>query len=513
MSKKLTVLILAAGYGRRMGPFSQNINKGLLPYNNKPLISHIFDKFDTLTTDFIIACGHLGHQIKAYVDLVHPDKNITCVDIPDYSEISTGPATSIVWCAKYLQQGFLWISCDTLFDFNYQDFLDHNWIAVHPVDSKISQDYCWVSRHGEKVTSIQNKVVSDTAVDAFIGVMYCKDNQYIQNLVTCSAKQPHEGFPSLELKAHTVANWLDFGTYEKWQKLNCNNPEFAFIKSDELFYIDNQKVVKFNTNLLVQEKKLLRVQLNPGCMPDNVQTNGQFLAYDLVEGNTFYQHATAQRMCSLLQWLKSTVWHKRWFPNVEDMCKEFYHEKTLDRIKKFRQKYPSWEEPVCINGNMVRPMEEYLNRIDWNFLYETVEWGFIHGDCHWDNIIFNPDNCSFTVIDWRTDFAGSSYGDIYYDLAKMSCGIFCNFNYLKNNNVEFSENNHRVELTIEHVKDWQSYHNILHDWCKENHMSWQKVCLLLPLIFLNISALHSHPYDKFLFCLAQLKFAEYFDGF
>ena len=169
MSKKLTVLILAAGYGRRMGPFSQNINKGLLPYNNKPLISHIFDKFDTLTTDFIIACGHLGHQIKAYVDLVHPDKNITCVDIPDYSEISTGPATSIVWCAKYLQQGFLWISCDTLFDFNYQDFLDHNWIAVHPVDSKISQDYCWVSRHGEKVTSIQNKVVSDMAVDAFIG--------------------------------------------------------------------------------------------------------------------------------------------------------------------------------------------------------------------------------------------------------------------------------------------------------------------------------------------------------
>ena len=55
----LTVLILAAGYGRRMGPFSRMVNKGLIPYDNKPLISHIMEKFDT-DTKFVIACGHMG---------------------------------------------------------------------------------------------------------------------------------------------------------------------------------------------------------------------------------------------------------------------------------------------------------------------------------------------------------------------------------------------------------------------------------------------------------------------
>jgi len=69
----ITVLILAAGYGRRMGPFSRMVNKGLVPYDNKPLISHIIEKFDT-ETEFVIACGYMGQQLKDYVDSVHPEK-------------------------------------------------------------------------------------------------------------------------------------------------------------------------------------------------------------------------------------------------------------------------------------------------------------------------------------------------------------------------------------------------------------------------------------------------------
>ena len=58
----LTVLILAAGYGRRMGPFSRMVNKALIPYDNKPLISHIMEKFDVGT--------HLTIQgkVKAHSD-------------------------------------------------------------------------------------------------------------------------------------------------------------------------------------------------------------------------------------------------------------------------------------------------------------------------------------------------------------------------------------------------------------------------------------------------------------
>ena len=152
----LTVLILAAGYGRRMGPFSRMVNKGLIPYDNKPLISHIMEKFDS-DTKFVIACGHMGQQVKDYVSAVHTDKQIVYVDIPDYSEGNTGPATTIRHCAKHISGAFFWLSCDTLFDFDIKNHLDHNWIGVHPVDSNIAQDYCWVRRDGETITEIKQR--------------------------------------------------------------------------------------------------------------------------------------------------------------------------------------------------------------------------------------------------------------------------------------------------------------------------------------------------------------------
>ena len=194
MESSLTVLILAAGYGRRMGPFSRMINKSLVPYGDKPLISHIIDKFPKETTKFVIACGHMGQQVKDYVSNVHSDKCIVFVDIPDYSEANTGPATTIQHCAPHILGGFLWISCDTLFEFDWQSKLDHNWIGVYPVDSHLAKDYCWIDRDGETIDLIHNKVPSNKAVDAFIGLMYCKDDQYLDNLVEFDARETPVGF-------------------------------------------------------------------------------------------------------------------------------------------------------------------------------------------------------------------------------------------------------------------------------------------------------------------------------
>ena len=86
-TNKLTVLILAAGYGRRMGQFSRMVPKALVPYNNKPLISHIMEKFD-ISTRFVIACGHMGQHVKDYVSVVHQDKDIVFVDITTMQKVT-----------------------------------------------------------------------------------------------------------------------------------------------------------------------------------------------------------------------------------------------------------------------------------------------------------------------------------------------------------------------------------------------------------------------------------------
>lgn len=341
-TSNLTVLILAAGYGRRMGPFSRMINKSLVPYDNKPLISHIMERFPE-DTEFVVACGNLGQQVKDYVSVVHKDRIIRFVDIPTFDETTTGPATTIRICSNHLPESFMWISCDTLFEFNYQDKFDHNWIAVSPVDSSVSQDYCWVERNGESIVAVHNKEKSTKAVDAFIGLMYVKDKAFIDNLHRKNAKDVYEGFDNIDLKVHTVREWQDFGTYEKWQQISEGLPELSFPKPDELFFRDNGKIIKFTTNPKLATLRDKRAEINPACMPGNVSSKPQFLFYDEEPGETFYNCLTLESFEKFLNWADKNLWIESTSGGDPfSIADEFYRKKTLERLEKFRVKYNSW---------------------------------------------------------------------------------------------------------------------------------------------------------------------------
>jgi len=474
------------------------------------LISHIMEKFD-IGTRFVVACGHMGQYIKDYVGVVHSDKDVVFVDIPNYAEGDTGPATSIQACAKYLHGGFMWLACDTLFDFEYRDKLDHDWIGVHPVDSAIAQDYCWVRRDGETITEIKNKEPSNQAVDAFIGLMYCKDMQYVENLRAAGAKEAYQGLLSnLELRAHTVREWKDFGTYDKWVELSAGLKEVSFPKPNELFYHDNGKIIKFTTDQTLAEKKVDRAGLNPTVMPTGIKRSGQFLVYNFVEGDIIYNQLTPELLDNLLEWANKDLWKRKWFPNTEDICRNFYFDKTMDRLAQFRVKYSDWSEPSTVNGVAVKSIDEYLKMIDWDSLCSNTQWAFIHGDFQFENIIYNSITDKFTCIDWRTDFGGDSYGDLYYDLAKMAGGMILDYQAVKANKLEYSESNDNVTLNDCAVPDGLVYVSQLAEFCIASGLDWTKVQLLWCIIYLNMSPLHDAPFDKYLFALAQLQFSRYF---
>lgn len=501
----LTVLILAAGYGRRMGPFSRMVNKGLIPYGDKPLISHIIDRFPG-STKFVIACGHMGSQVKDYVSNVHQEKNIVFVDIPDYSEGSTGPATTVQHCSEHIKDGFILLACDTLFEFNWSDRLDHSWIGVYPVDSHLAKDYDWIERDGDDIVAIHNKKSSSKAVDAFIGFLYDKDGSFLKNLQMRQAKENIEGFPGLELKAHTVRQWLDFGTYEKWKELNKNFPETSFPKPNEIFYHDNNKVIKFFIDDKNVSSRVDRVKENPDCMPKNLQGTGNFLIHDWVDGDILYNQITPLLFQKMLSWCESRLWKLSHNSNSQEICHKFYFIKTQERLLQLRTKYSNWSEPRTVNNQSVNSIDFYLENIDWNWLCKTTDWRFIHGDLHFDNTIYNPLSDEFTAIDWRTDFAGEMYGDLYYDLAKLLGGIYLSYKQVKKEDYKYIECNDNATIEIPSVEQAEVYEILLKNWVIDNDLDWKKVITLVPLIYLNMSPLHDYPFDKFLVALAQLHF-------
>ena len=73
-----TLCILTAGRGVRLNEYSTLINKALLPVNKKAAISHIIDNFPK-ETKLVIAIGHLGGQVKDFLNLNYSKRNITFV--------------------------------------------------------------------------------------------------------------------------------------------------------------------------------------------------------------------------------------------------------------------------------------------------------------------------------------------------------------------------------------------------------------------------------------------------
>lgn len=505
-SQPLTLLILAAGYGRRMGPFSRMINKSLVPYQNRALISHIMDRFPK-DTRFVIALGHLAQQVQDYVSQVHADRSVTFVDVPDYAESHTGPATTIRHCRPHLPDQFMWITCDTLFNFDYASRLDHNWIGVYPVDQNISSDYCWVRRDGDQIRQVLNKVPGQSAVDAFIGLMYVHGPEYLDNLDQLAARETYEGFEqNLDVRAHTVLDWQDFGTYEKWQQQTHNETAASLVKPNEIFYHDNQLIIKYFADEQMAQNRANRALSNQVCMPDQVRAVGHFLMHRWVNGSNLYQQLTLDLFDQLLIWCEQQLWQQPISVDAAE-CRQraaqFYRAKTLERLDQFRVKYTDWSECLTVNGRDVNTIDYYLERLDWVNLIEHTQWRFIHGDLQFDNIIYDADLEKFTAIDWRTDFAGDIYGDLYYDLAKLLGGIRLSYLRVRQGQVGYQEAAGSASIEFLPVDSSDQYERRLEQWVLEHDLDWRKVLDLVPLIYLNMSPLHEAPFDKYLVALAQ----------
>jgi thiamine kinase-like enzyme len=131
----------------------------------------------------------------------------------------------------------------------------------------------------------------------------------------------------------------------------------------------------------------------------------------------------------------------------------------------------------------------------------------MHGDLHFDNVIV--DDNKFTIIDWRHEFSGLvDKGDIYYDLAKLAGGFILNYSKIKDNDFKFNIDGSKVTLEIPNVEHMSFYQENLKKYVDYKGIDYKKVQLLIPIIYWNMSPLHTSPFDIFLWYLGIKLFAE-----
>ena len=121
------VFIPTAGIGSRLGSLTSSINKSLVSVNNRPIISHIIEKFPN-NCNFVIALGYKGNLVKELLDNIYDNKKIDYVYIDPFIGEGSSLGYTLLCSKHLLQEPFVFASCDTLVNDKIPE-PNHNWVG------------------------------------------------------------------------------------------------------------------------------------------------------------------------------------------------------------------------------------------------------------------------------------------------------------------------------------------------------------------------------------------------
>ena len=503
--------ILAAGRGTRNTNVS-GLHKALLPLENKPVISHIIDKLGDV--EIVIAVGYKSDQIKTYMNLVHSDKNITYVDVDNFDGVGSGPGYSLLCCKDKLQEPFVFTSVDTLVDHDFDIMsIKENWLGTSNIEKSESLSYCLVE--GSKYL---DKLYFGAGEVAYIGISGIYDYDDFWSLlenhkIIKDEYQVIHGFDGLKRMKLINFNWYDTGnnkSYAKTKRVFCN--DVVANKSDEAIFIDNGKVIKYFDNTEKVKMRVDRLKYLKNC-PDVQVINDNMYAYDYIRGTLLSNISDESLMRKFLDECQSSLWFNQQPSDTffED-CKNMYEVKTKERIKSLSGS--ELDNISIINGISVRPVEDMLDEIDWNWLITNGKPTHFHGDLQPENILYDEIKGKFVLIDWRQQFGSNlEVGDTYYDLAKLYHAILINGKCILNDMFDYTTTSDTANLNFYAKSNLVFFVNVFKDFCKENGYSWNHIELLGILQYLNICTLYDNfkdgKYGKFLFLYGKYLLAKF----
>ena len=157
-----TLCILTAGKGERLNKYSTLINKALLPINKKAAISHIIDNFPN-NTKLVIAIGHLGNQVKDFIKISYPKRDVTFIKIKNYSGKKSGPGKSLLDCKNFLEKIFI-LFLVTQFG-KIKNHEDYNWMGISEKLFYDPKEYCNLLSKNKKIIDIKDKTFASKNIN------------------------------------------------------------------------------------------------------------------------------------------------------------------------------------------------------------------------------------------------------------------------------------------------------------------------------------------------------------
>ncbi|AGF58298.1 NDP-sugar pyrophosphorylase family protein [Clostridium saccharoperbutylacetonicum] len=512
---KNRVFIPVAGTGSRLGGMTKYLNKSLISVSNKPAISNIIDNFSN-DTEFVFALGYKGEIVKEFLKLAYPKRKFYFGYVDLFEGEGSGLGLSMLSCKQFLQQPFIFCSCDTLVDGEIPQ-VDRNWIGFS--ERKDLSSYRTVSINDNKVENINEKGMAKEGDKPYIGLAGIYDyKSFWDSMENGHSDAINEGevygLKVLMKNNDIYANffeWYDTGTAEELNKTRehykVENAPNILEKANETIWFLNDSVIKFSDDTKFISDRVLRTKELDGFIPKITGFDNHMYSYEYAKGEVMSKVVTLPIFEKLLEdslkfWENKNL-SMETRSGFKESCMKFYKDKTIERVELFYKNFNKSDGVEKINDIVMPTLKEMLDNLDWNWISDGLP-GRFHGDFHFENILYSQEDDKFTFLDWRQNFGGSlTVGDIYYDFAKMLHGlIICHELIAKDlYGVEWKEDSirfdfNRKQILVQCEKSFEK-------WIISNGYDIKKVKVLTALVYLNIAALHHHPYGLLLYALGK----------
>ena len=169
-----TIVIMAGGKGTRLGKYTKNCPKPLLPVNGKPMLERIIVRAKLQGFEnFLISINYLGQMIKDYFS--NGEKwNVKIDYINEDQPLGTGGALKLI--SPKLKLPFLVSNCDIMTDFHYGELLDFH--CNHKAEATMAvRNHEWenpygvVRTNGVDIIDFEEKPVVRSHINAGVYVL------------------------------------------------------------------------------------------------------------------------------------------------------------------------------------------------------------------------------------------------------------------------------------------------------------------------------------------------------
>lgn len=509
------VLITTSGIGSRLGDFTKYTNKSLLRIGSKPSISHIIENYPD-ETKFVITLGYFGNQVKDFLTLAYPERNFEFVTVDNFQGEGSSLLLSMSNAKPFLQEPFIFHASDTII-LDEVPAPSYNWNAGFKGTG--SSAYASFDVLGKQVKVIYEKgnLNPDFLHIGLVGINDYKlfweiadkiliEKNYRSSLGDVDVLQ--QMVKTSPFKVFQTSEWLDIGNVDRMNEAKAKIDDKSIHVLDKLgesIFKVNGSIIKFFYDTKICKNRIDRTENLKGIIPAIKGCSENFYKYDYVQGDLFSEVVNKKSFANFLTWLESNLWSQKVDFDQQKfytLCENFYFTKTTQRLQQFYETRSIEDKVETINGEETDCVFNMLNKIDKAQLCNSNPTKF-HGDLILDNVIQNSPE-TFTLIDWRQDFAGELIaGDKYYDLSKLAHNLVVNHAMVDENLFTINKEDNSILINIHRLQTLVEAENEFYKWLEVNNYDVQKVKILRSIIWLNMAPLHHHPFDIFLYYLGK----------